>query len=129
MKSLKAIIGALAMYFVSFVLVWMFWSWFFKEPWEWDNFISLATSVISLLVALGTSVGIDSPSDAPFPLSARIVSYLIAVFWVVMFISEFVVDIDDRQLEFLLYEMVGVKIPCVISVLWASMLYCTEKNS
>lgn len=119
MKNVKSVLGALALYFVSFVLIWLFWYWFFQKPLEWLDFMSITTSLISLLLTVGVGLG----TNATFPVSTKITSYLVAFFWIVMFIVGFFVDTDDGGLNFMIYEVVDVKIPCVISILFASFIY------
>lgn len=84
-----AIPAALIGYSITLILSVLFWIWFFDEPWEWDYFIPIVTSFFSLSMANSIAEEISSRS------TAIVVLFIIAAYWVIVAVTNFVGDVQD----------------------------------
>lgn len=89
--------AALAGYAITVILSVLFWVWFFDKPWEWDYFIPIVTSVVSMSVAMGIAETFSSKT------TSKVVLFIIAAYWVIFAVANFIGDVQDI-FSFILHE-------------------------
>ena len=84
----KGLLYALSGYVISLVLIVTFWYWWFDKPLEWRYFISIISSLASIVVASGIASGYGKKMSF-------IVVAIIAAFWILFVVVDIVGLLQD----------------------------------
>ena len=93
MRSIVLVPLGLVVYVISVVLIFAFWCWFFDKPQEWTWFIPITTASFSLAIPCGFL-----EENFHSPVSAALVTIIVASFWVLFVIVDIGGSIADLVL-------------------------------
>ena len=129
MRVLLAVPVALIAYILSVVVLLVFFYWFFDKPAEWDYFIPITASLVSIAIAGGTAKDMAKSGKVE-----SMVMGIIALFWIAVVVADIVgfasdiidtlsgkrVTMDDTDVfMFYLDHIMSFKIFAVVSCLCA----------